>query len=170
LESAEKIKLALSREEKKPKKAKDEKSDEFDLQSIGIDEIRKVSKRTLTEGIIRPRLNEIFSMVKLSLEKEGLSALIPAGAIITGGGAETVGVIDSARRTLLLPVRVGVPRGIGGLIDDVIEPSFATPVGLIAYAVSREPEESLTSFGKKFKLPTKGLFGKLLETVKDLLP
>src|SRR4030042_5868040 len=170
LESAEKIKLALSDEEKKSKKVKEGIADDFDLASIGISETKKVSKKTLTEGIIKPRLNEIFTMVRLSLEREEFAGQVPAGAIITGGGAEIVGISDSAKRMLSLPVRIGKPKGVGGLIDDVITPSFANSVGLILYAASKEPEESLTSFSKRFKLPSKGVLGKLIDTIRELLP
>ena len=165
LETAEKIKIALS-----SKKRDKEENDEIDLESLGISEVKKISKKTLLEGIIRPRLNEIFTMVRLELEKEGLANRIPSGAIVTGGGAETAGVIDSAKRMLSLPVRIGVPKGIGGLIDDIIVPSFATPVGLIIYGSKDMPSENLTSFGKKIKLPVSGIFGKIVSTVKDLLP
>lgn len=165
LETAEKIKVVLSSK----KKDKDE-NDEVDLESLGISEVKKISKKTLLEGIIRPRLNEIFTMVRLELEKEGLANRIPSGAIVTGGGAETAGVIDSAKRMLSLPVRIGVPKGIGGLIDDIIVPSFATPVGLIIYGSKDIPSENLTSFGKKIKLPVSGIFGKIVSTIKDLLP
>lgn len=170
LESAERIKILLSDEEKKSKKSKESGGDDFDLSSMGISENKKVSKKTLTEGIIKPRLNEIFTMVRLSLEREEFAGQVPAGAIITGGGAEIVGISESARRMLSLPVRIGKPKGVGGLIDDVITPSFANPVGLILYAASKEPEESLTSISKRFKLPAQGIFGKLIDTVRDLLP
>lgn len=168
LESAEKIKVAISEKEKK--KAKEEETDEFDLQSLGIPEIKRVSKKTLREGIIRPRLNEIFTMVRLSLERENLANRVPAGAIITGGGAETVGVLDSAKRMLALPARIGKPNGVGGLIDDIINPSFATPVGLILWGASRTPNEALTLFANRFKLPQKGIIAKLFQTIKELLP
>lgn len=166
LETAEKIKLALS-----AKKRKDiEETDELDLAGLNITEIKKISKKTLIEGIIRPRLNEIFSMVKLELDREGVVNRIPAGAIITGGGAETAGVVDSAKRVLSVPVRVGLPKGIAGLIDDVITPSFSTCVGLILYGAKARPAENLTSFSKKVKLPSAGVFGKLIESIKNLLP
>lgn len=166
LETAEKIKVALSRE--KSKNA--EESDELNLASLNITEIRKISKKTLTEGIIRPRLNEIFSMVKIELEKEGIVNRIPSGAIITGGGAETAGVVDSAKRMLSVPVRKGLPKGIGGLIDDVITPAFSTCVGLLLYGAKSAPNENLTSFSKKIKLPSVGMFGKLVDSIKNLLP
>lgn len=168
LDTAEKIKIALSNEEKKEKGKGGE--DEMNLERLGVSEVKKISKKTLTEGIIRPRLNEIFTMVRLDLEKAGLANRIPSGVIITGGAAETAGIIDSAKRMMSLPVRIGKPKGIGGLIDDVITPSFATPVGLILHGVGEEPAESLTSFTKKLKLPSAGIGGKLIDMVKDLLP
>lgn len=171
LESAEKIKIALSEDAKKKNKVNTAgESDQFELRTLGVDEIKKVSKKTLVEGIIRPRLNEVFTMIRLELERAGIINKIPAGAIITGGGAETVGVIDSAKRMMSLPVRIGKPRGIGGLIDDVINPAFAVPVGLILYGARQEPNERLTSLTKRIKLPSGGFAGKLIDSIRDLLP
>ncbi|MCJ7805141.1 cell division protein FtsA [Patescibacteria group bacterium] len=169
LEAAEKIKLALSNIEKKAK-MKEEESDEMDLANLGVPDIKKVSKKTLTEGIIRPRLNEIFTMVRMELERENLAARVPSGVIIAGGGAETVGAADSAKRMLSLPVKIGKPRGVGGLIDDIITPAFATSIGLIHFGAASATKESLTSFSKRLKLPIKGIAGKLIDMVKDLLP
>ena len=168
LETAEKIKLALS-----SKKKKEGESDEMDLVSLGVTEVSKISKKTLLEGIIRPRLNEIFTMVRMELDKEGLTNRIPSGAIITGGGAETAGAVESAKRMLSLPVRLGIPKGVEGLIDDVMNPSFSTCVGLLIYGAKDVPvSENLTRFTKKIKLPnvTSGMFGKLISSIKDLLP
>ncbi len=174
LETAEKIKLFLSDNSKQSKKIKDEKeSDELDLKSLGITDTKKISRKTLTEGIIRPRLNEIFTMVRLQLEREGLSNKIPSGAILTGGGAETVGVVESAKRTLLLPVRVGKPKGVSGLIDDIMYPQFSVAVGLMLFGSKQNivPQASGSfAFVKKMKLPGKGFASKLIDSIKDLLP
>jgi cell division protein FtsA len=172
LETAEKIKIALSSKKKKTSTSGEPESDELDLASLGVTEISKVSKKTLLEGIIRPRLNEIFTMVRIELEREGIANRIPSGAIVTGGGAETAGIIDSARRMLSLPVRIGAPKGVGGLIDDIMVPSFSTTIGLLHYGARQMPEENLTSFAKKMKLPKSGLgmFGKMLDSIRDLLP
>jgi cell division protein FtsA len=167
LETAEKIKLALSDKKKK------EESDEMDLIGLGVTEVTKISKKTLLEGIIRPRLNEIFTMVRMELEKEGLANRIPSGAVITGGGAETAGAIESGKRMLSLPVRIGIPKGVGGLIDDVVNPAFSTCVGLLLYGAKDIPvSENLTRFTKKIKLPSgaTGIFGKIITSIKDLLP
>lgn len=169
LESAEKIKVVLSSE---PKKIKEEEADEVDLEKMGISEIKKISKKTLIEGIIRPRLNEIFTMVRLELDREGLGNRIPSGVVVTGGGAETVGIVESAKRMLSLPARIGIPKGVGGLIDDIISPAFATPIGLVLYGAHEggQEERPLTSFAKNIKLPSKGSFGKVFEAIKNLLP
>lgn len=171
LETAEKIKTLLSKPvhaglAKKPQS----EDDEIELAKMGISEIRKVSRKTLTEGIIRPRLNEIFTMVRLDLEKVGLGARVPSGVVITGGGAETVGILESAKRTLSLPVRLGIPGGVGGLVDDILNPAFSVPIGLILYGVKRESFEPFTSFSKRVKFSPKGILGKVIESIKDLLP
>jgi cell division protein FtsA len=167
LETAEKIKLFLSENKKNTK----ETADELDLESMGISEVSKVSKKTLIEGIIRPRLNEIFTMVRLELDREKILNRIPSGAIVTGGGAKTVGITDSAKRMLTLPVRIGIPTGISGLVDDCLDPAFSVPIGLLIYG-SKQDEEIIRGFKfpVKLNLPGKGLFNKIIESVKDLLP
>jgi cell division protein FtsA len=171
LETAEKIKIALSAKKKKRiVSGEQEEGDEMDLEQLGVTEVKKISRKTLLEGIMKPRLNEIFTMVRMELEKEGLGNRIPAGAIIAGGGAETAGIVDSARHMLSLPVRIGVPKGVGGLIDDIITPSFATGVGLLIYGSRQAPSENLTSFAKMIKLPSVGIIGKVIGSIKDLLP
>lgn len=163
LESAEKIKLMLGKET-------DNKgaNEQIDISKFGGSETKHVSKRTLTEGIIRPRLNEIFTIVKLDLEKAGITNKIPSGVIVTGGGALTVGAADSAKKTMSLPVRIGTPRGVGGLIDDILTPSFSTALGLVLYGAGRG--EVLTTASRHLRLPTRGVFSKFVETIKELLP
>lgn len=169
LDSAEKIKLGLS---DKSRIKKDKEEDAVDLSDLGGSESKKVSRRTLVDGIIRPRLNEVFTMVRLDLERNGLINRVPSGTVITGGGALTVGVEEAARRTLSLPVRVGTPSGVSGLVDDILSPEYATAVGLIIYGSRLEVpvSSSLPNLAKKFKLPGKGAITKLFESVKNLLP
>ncbi|MEK7169166.1 MAG: cell division protein FtsA, partial [Patescibacteria group bacterium] len=167
LDTAEKIKLSLSNTKKQDKDSKDE----LDLSSLGITEVSKVSKKTLVEGIIRPRLNEIFTMVRLELEREKIINRIPSGAIVTGGGAKTIGVVDSAKRMLSVPVRIGVPSGVNGLVDDCLDPVFSVPLGLLLYGVKQDGEEPTgIRFPMKINLPGKGFLHKIIESVKDLLP
>lgn len=166
LETAEKIKLFLSNQ-----KNNKEQKDELDLSSLGITEVSKVSRKTLVEGIIRPRLNEIFTMVRLELEKIRIINRIPSGAVVTGGGAKTIGITDSAKRMLSVPVRIGLPTGVSGLIDDVIDPAFSVPIGLLLYGSKLDvAEPSGLKFPMKLNIKGSGFLHKIIESVKDLLP
>ncbi len=165
LESAEKIKLHLSH-------LKD-KEDDINVTALSLpEELKTVSYKTLVEGIIRPRLNELFQMIGLEIKKSALAGLTPSGLVITGGGAMTVGIVESAKRTLSMPVRVGIPQGITGLIDEIENPAFATSVGLLRYAVSQTSESaSGASWSNPLdKLPVKGALGKIGDLIKSLLP
>lgn len=174
LESAEKIKLHLSKKGlKREKNDKDEVTDDIDIASLHLPEdIKKVSYKTLVDGIIRPRLNEIFTMVGIELKKSGFLTQTPAGLVITGGGAKTIGAVESAKRMLSMPVRVGVPYGISGLIDDAEDPSYATAIGLIMYGKRFRGEGSsmkniMPSFGFK---PIGNIFNTIRKILKNFLP
>ncbi len=185
LESAEKIKLMLSQsphlpataeDEDKTKYSKNEKADEIDVSGLGLpEELRVLSRRTLVEGIIKPRLNEIFTMVGLEIKRSGFGGMTPSGVVITGGGAETIGAIESARRNLAMPVHIGHPHKITGLIDEIMTPAFTTGVGLLLYGAKGTHEEggksTFSGFGKMSeRVQIKGLAGKVIDLVKSFMP
>jgi len=184
LESAEKIKLALSAKKEKKEDKEDEENeedkekkneDEINLADLGIEEETKtISKKTLIEGIIKPRLNEIFTMVALEIKKSGASGLTPSGIVVCGGGAQTVGIVESAKRVLAMPVRVGQPTGLTGLIDDIQTPEYAVAAGLILSKAKEEEEVSVFRLGKLGKglpkIPGKGVANKFLDLIKSFLP
>jgi len=184
LESSEKIKLALSgkmkkKENKDEDKNKSENKDDDDklkLSDLDITEDTKtISRKTLTEGIIKPRLNEIFTMVGMEIKKSGATGLTPSGIVVCGGGAKTVGVVESAKRTLSMPVRIGQPNNLTGLVDDIQSPEFAVAAGLVFYRSKEEPEKtSLFPLGKLGKgLPKiggKGAAGKFIDLIKSFMP
>jgi len=146
LDSAEKIKLALSQEilaelnrpaaESKEALAKRKKQDEkLDVSKLNLNEqVDSLSKKTLIEGIMVPRIKEVFVLIGKELQKNNLFPLIPAGFVLTGGGAETIGMVEVAKRTLNLPARIGKPMVLQGMIEDIHKPSFATSIGLLYYA------------------------------------
>lgn len=190
LESAEKIKLLLNRKEPematpsersdfipiKKEKVKDALNDDIDLSSLLLPEgLAKVSKKTIIDGIMKPRLNEIFTMVGLEIKKSGFGGLTPAGIVVCGGGAETLGIVDTARRNLAMPVRVGVPGNVSGLIDEIITPNCATSTGLVLFAskmgVTMREKFSINKLGKAVgKIPIQGVAGKVVDLVKSFLP
>lgn len=182
LESAEKIKLFLSQKQKKitlPEEthmSREEKAkeDEIDIGSLHLPEdLKKVSRKTLIEGIIRPRLNEIFTMVGNEIKKSGFGGLTPSGIVVTGGGAETVQLVDSAKRVLSMPVRIGRPTEISGLIDEIQGPAFSTAVGLLHFARAEDVKHNTPSFsmsGMGGKLPIGDIGNKLIDLIKSFLP
>lgn len=170
LESAEKIKLALSG-------ANDaEDSDELDLKKLSLnEEVGKLSRKTLVEGIIRPRLNEIFSLVGEELKQSGLTESTPTGIVVTGGGALTSGLVSACKRTLSLPVRLGYPKGLTGLVDEIKSPDFATAWGLVEYGLKNTKGIKADSSFKAVsnlvgKIPVKGAVDKLVKVFKSFLP
>lgn len=186
LESAEKIKLFLSQDQSKKiiktedvetgeETEKGRHSDEIDLSSLGLpEEIRKASQKTLVDGIIRPRLNEICTMIGLEIKKSGFGGQTPAGIVLTGGGALTVGIRDSARRTLAMPVRIGLPTDVKGIVDEVQHPAFSTAIGLILYGARNTSSKSSSLGG--ISLPKIGGFGaskimkKVVSFIKTFIP
>lgn len=172
LETAEKIKLAISKENKDVK----EDNDELDFKKLNLnEEVGKLSRKTLTEGIIRPRLNEIFGLVGEELKKSGFGGMTPAGIVVTGGGALTIGLTTSCKRSLSLPVRIGYPKGLNGLVDEIKSPEFAAAWGLIDYGVKNfkgvKSDSSFKTFGKVLKnIPIKGVFNKGFKLIKSFLP
>jgi cell division protein FtsA len=179
LESAEKIKLFFSQEASKKvlpfdnDEKKDKPSDEVDLTPLNLpEEIRKVSQKTLVDGIIKPRLNEICTMIGLEIKKSGFAGQCPAGVVFTGGGSLTVGLKESARRTLAMPVRVGLPHDVKGIIDEVQHPAFSTAIGLIQYGMMNGTTKTSSS---RFNVP-KGMGGsskiikKVINLIKTFIP
>jgi cell division protein FtsA len=170
LESAETLKIYMSKDKTK--------EDEIDLSKLNLpEELKTVSKKTIVEGIIRPRLNEMFQLIAGEIKKSNFGGLTPSGLVITGGGAQTVGIVDSAKRILGMPVRVGTPSGITGLIDEIENPSYACSVGLIKHAKNVMEESDtpssgglLSSLPNMDKIPVKGVFGKVVNMIKSLLP
>ena len=175
LESAEKIKLFLSEHDARNKNKKDEENpDQLDLTSLGVQENKKVSKKTLTEGIIKPRLNEIFTMVGLEIKKSGYGGQTPSGLVVTGGGARTIGVVDCAKRMLAMPVRIGAPQNLKGIIDEIQDTPFATVVGLAVYGGTIESSGSSLPFGVKMPnmsgVNMSGFPKKVIDVIKSFIP
>jgi len=75
----------------------------------------------------------LFSIMKEEIERMGLTRSLNSGIVVTGGGALLEGTVEIAERIFDLPVRVGKPSGVGGLIDVINSPVYSTAVGLIIY-------------------------------------
>ncbi|MBI2036339.1 cell division protein FtsA [Candidatus Microgenomates bacterium] len=180
LESAEKIKLFLSQKPKRvilppeEEKKAGEKPDEIDLKELHLqEEVKKVSQKTLIEGIIKPRLNEIFTMIGLEIKRSGFGGQTPAGVVVTGGGAETVSLSEAAKRMLSMPVRIGQPTNMTGLIDEIESPAASTAIGLLHFAKKEGIKSTFGGFGLPslpVSLPLKKLGGRAFDLIKSFLP
>lgn len=186
LESAEKIKLSLGKLAKSPtlpesldkdeegrevqsSKKKDEEI--IDVKALGINEdVAKTSRKAVVDGIIRPRLQEVFKLVGKEIKKSGFGTQIPSGLVICGGGAQTVGVLEQAKYILGFPARAGQIEGLAGLVEEIDSPSFATAAGLILYGATQEPQGQIHISVLSGSLPIKGMIQKGIELVKSFLP
>ncbi len=109
----------------------------FEVCSLGADESRELPRKILV-SIIEPRMEEIFDKVRDELVKSGYLGMLPAGAVVTGGGALLPGAVDMAGNLLSMPVRLGLPRDVGGRVDEIDTPVHATAVGLVKYSAKRQ--------------------------------
>lgn len=113
-----------------------EPEEEIEVPSVGGRSPRRISRRILCE-IIEPRVEEMFMLVQREIAKTGYADLLASGAVITGGTTIMEGMPEVAEQVLGVPVRRGSPRGVGGLIDVVRSPKFATGVGLVLYGAKQ---------------------------------
>ncbi|MDO8638460.1 MAG: cell division protein FtsA [Candidatus Daviesbacteria bacterium] len=177
LESAEKIKLALGKLPKRPivleeKGDRKKEDDILDIKELGLGEDiqQKISRKAVVDGIIRPRLQEIFKFVGKEIKKSGFGAQIPSGIVLCGGGSLTVGALDQAKYVLGFPARLGKIEGLGGLIDEIDSPAFATAAGLIIYGVSQGEQGQIRIPMLSGSLPIRGMIQKGIDLVKSFLP
>ncbi len=179
LDDAEKIKLELSRIEKKKHEVSVEdeeerdskRRDSMDLSKLELtDDLGALSKKTLTDGIIKPRLTEIFTLIGMEIKRSGYAGLLPAGVVVTGGGAETVGVTQIGKEVLRMPVRVAYPTGVTGLIEEISSPAYAALIGTILYGEKLSPN----SAGMSLPIVRTGafldIFKKAFNWVKSFIP
>jgi len=93
----------------------------------------KTMSRKFLSQVIEARYEELFNLVKAELRRSGFEDLIPAGIVLTGGASKVQGVLELAELVFAMPVRLGTPRGVGGMDAVNHNPVFATGVGLLMY-------------------------------------
>ena len=114
-----------------------DKADTIEVPSVGGAAPRVLSRQILAE-ILEPRVEEIFMLVQHELQKCGMEELMASGTVITGGSTLLAGMPEMAEEVIGMPVRRGLPRGIGGLVDVVKSPQYATAVGLVVYGARQQ--------------------------------
>lgn len=132
------------------------KKEEINLADFSENESEKVSLKYISE-IIEARVEEIFDMIDKELIKIDRSGLLPAGVVLTGGGAELPGIVEVAKKRFRLPASLGSPLNINTAIDKINNLSFTTAIGLAYWGAEALGGES----SKIFSLPSIKSLGEL---------
>lgn len=111
--------------------------EEIEVPGVGEREPRAMSTQTLA-SVIEPRYEELFLMILDELRRSGFDSRIGAGIVLTGGSSSMKGVVELAEEVFHMPVRIGVPRDIGGLKGEVENPMHSTGVGLLLYGAMQQ--------------------------------
>ena len=138
----------------------------IDLSTVSKMDTQTVSKKYMAE-IMQARYYEIFSLVKEELKRIGRDGLLPAGALLTGAAVKAPGVLDIAREVLGLPVQMGFPVDIGGVIEKVDDPAYATALGTLLWGVREGQRRSSFSMAN---FDVRRAFGHVGSWFKNLLP
>ncbi len=131
----------------------------IEVPGVGERSSRMLSRQTLAE-VIEPRIEELYSLVQTELRRSGYEDLLSSGIVITGGSSSMQGMVELAEEIFHLPVRLGLPRNIGGLSSVVKTPRYATGVGLLVYGLERYQRNEVSRVNS-------GSFKDVLEKMKD---
>lgn len=145
IDLAEKIKLEYG----SAQSSEVNKRDEINLSELEGGENTIISKKQVAE-IIEARVEEIFKMLDKELQKVDRSGLLPAGIVITGGGAKLPGLIEVAKKEFRLPASIGYPQNFVSAIDKVNDPAFSTALGLIFWGLGLKEKGGFSLSMPKF--------------------
>lgn len=132
----------------------------IEVPSVGGREPRVIHRRVLSD-IVQPRAEEVFGLVRREIINSGYYEQIPSGVVLTGGSNIMEGMVEVAERVFELPVRQGVPLGVGGLVDIVNSPMYATGVGLVLYGMRQTENNGSGFFGDR------NLFNKVFQRMRS---
>lgn len=130
----------------------------IDLPEVGGRQGRQLPRQILAE-ILEPRVEEIFSLVNREIIRAGMKDEIRSGIVLTGGAALLDGITEVAESVFEVPVRLGNPHGINGLVDVVNNPMYSTGVGLVLYGAKDEGR-------KKFRIRDTNIFHRIINRMK----
>jgi len=142
------------------------KKEEVNLKELGSTSDEIVARGYVAD-IIQARVEEIFEKVNDVLELINRSGKLPAGVVLTGGGASLEGMVDLAKERLRLSASLGYPVGITSVTDRSNDLGFATSIGLIKWGHQslRQGAQSKSPFGVVDKTA-----GQIRGWFKSLLP
>lgn len=127
---------------------------------------RVVPRREICE-ILQPRAEEILSLLREELTRAGWEGPLRGGVVLTGGGAQLDGLLELTGQIFNSSVRYGLPHGLGGLVDVLGSPGWATAAGLLRYAMAAEANPQRVRRRAGFSM--RGMVGSLRSVFSDLL-
>jgi cell division protein FtsA len=130
----------------------------IEVPGVGERSARMLSRQTLAE-VIEPRVEELYSLVQQELRRSGFEDLLSSGIVITGGSSAMQGMVELGEEIFHMPVRMGVPRSIGGLSEVVKTPRYATGVGLLLYGLEQHDRDEVSRVNS-------GSFGDVMASMK----
>lgn len=182
LDDAEKVKVNVERlmksqpnKEVKTEGGEGEKADAeskrdiLDVTELDIEGVKTISRK-MFNLIVEERVKEIFELVRENLVQAGYQFKLPAGVVVTGGSAELPGVTAIAKEVFGVPGRVGTPRGLEGLVDDISSPAYAATQGLIVYGLTDEGYNVSRPKPAAVKKDVAGIADKVTKFIKNLIP
>jgi len=119
----------------------------IEIPSVGGRDPREIKRRELCD-IVEARMEEIFQIIDYRIKQSGYGEDITAGMVVTGGASGMPAVPELAEDIVDMPVRLGEPWGVSGLIDVVNNPKYATAVGLVLYGFEHVEEASAFGAGR----------------------
>ncbi|ADC72686.1 MULTISPECIES: cell division protein FtsA [unclassified Thioalkalivibrio] len=122
----------------------------IEVPGVGDRAARRLSRQTLA-SVVEPRYEELLQLVQAELRRSGTEEMIAAGVVLTGGSSRMEGVVDLAEEVFHMPVRLGVPQRVTGLLDVVKNPIHATGVGLLLYARESRAEQEARPVSSGFQ-------------------
>jgi cell division protein FtsA len=132
---------------------------------LGEEAGRTVSRLEVCQ-IIEARMREMFDLLKAEMQSSG-HGVLPAGIILTGGGAQLAGVAELGREVFDMPVRIAAPSGVGGLVDDLLTPVYSTSVGLLMWGAA---SVSAGDASRYESAPVNGSLGRIRNAIRGLFP
>jgi cell division protein FtsA len=141
------------------------KDEDISVSTLGEAAGRTVSRQDVCR-IIEARMREMFEMMAAEIRSAG-EGMLPAGLVLTGGASQLAGAAALGREVLNMPVRVAGPEDVGGLTDNIMNPAYATAIGLL-YWGAKGLEAS--DRGPYPPVPVGGLLGRVRSGVRNLFP
>ncbi len=133
----------------------------IEVPAIGPSRKPRILSRQLLADIIQPRAEEIFRLVESDIKRMGYEKALNSGILLSGGTAMLEGLEEVAEEIFDLPVRRGDPGGVGGLVDRVNTPDYATAVGLLLYGLEQRQA------GRPAKDRGRGLLARLRDWLRE---